>query len=158
MMGVATQGSRMEILTHSAEETIQKGRQLGARLKAPVLILLSGELGAGKTTFTKGLVAGLGAATEDEVTSPTFTLIHKYDRGPRAYHIDLYRIADAQDLSTLGIEDIFTETTVVIVEWPEKLSPNLDWPILRIYLDHVDDNTRRIRIEGHLLTKAAPSR
>jgi len=147
----------MEILTHSAEETIARGRELGARLKPPILILLTGELGAGKTTFTKGLVAGLGAATEDEVTSPTFTLIHKYDRGPRAYHIDLYRIADAHDLSTLGIEDIFTETTVVIVEWPEKLAPNLDWPILRITLEHVDDNTRRIRIDGHLPAEPIPS-
>jgi tRNA threonylcarbamoyladenosine biosynthesis protein TsaE len=139
----------LEILTHSAEETIEEGRKLGARLKPPELILLSGELGAGKTTFTKGLAVGLGVASEDEVTSPTFTLIHKYDRGARpAYHIDLYRIADAHDLSTLGIEDIFTETAVVIVEWPEKLEVNLDWPVLRIHLDHVDENTRRIRIHG----------
>ena len=138
----------VEILTHSAEETIEQGRKLGASLNAPVLILLSGELGAGKTTFTKGLASGLGAANEDEVTSPTFTLIHKYERGARAYHIDLYRITDAHDLSTLGIDDIFGEKTVVIVEWPEKLSLHLDWPILRVHLEHVDENTRRIRIEG----------
>jgi tRNA threonylcarbamoyladenosine biosynthesis protein TsaE len=141
----------LEILTHSAEETIEHGRKLGARLKPPVLILLSGELGAGKTTLTKGLAAGLGVASEDEVTSPTFTLIHKYDRGARpAYHIDLYRIADAHDLSTLGVEDIFAETAVVIVEWPEKLDANLDWPVLRIHLEHVDENTRRIRMQGAL--------
>lgn len=138
----------VEILTHSAEETIEQGRKLGAKLAPPVLILLFGELGAGKTTFTKGLVSGLGAAGEDEVTSPTFTLIHRYDRGARAYHIDLYRIADAHDLSTLGLEDIFDEAAVVIVEWPEKLSLNPDWPILRIYLEHVDESTRRIRMEG----------
>jgi tRNA threonylcarbamoyladenosine biosynthesis protein TsaE len=140
--------SDREILTHSTEETTEHGRELGARLKPPVLILLSGELGAGKTTFTKGLVAGFGAAAEDEVTSPTFTLIHKYDRGPRAYHIDLYRITDAHDLGTLGIEDIFGETAVVIVEWPEKLALTPDWPVLRIHLSHVDETTRRIRIEG----------
>jgi tRNA threonylcarbamoyladenosine biosynthesis protein TsaE len=145
----------VEILTHSAEETIDQGRKLGARLKPPVLVLLSGDLGAGKTTLTKGLAAGLGAAEEDEVTSPTFTLIHKYDRGPRAYHIDLYRITDAHDLGTLGIEDIFSETAVVIVEWPEKLSLNLDWPVLRIHLSHVDETTRRIRIEGPALTDAS---
>lgn len=144
----------VEILTHSAEETIEQGRKLGASLKAPVLILLSGELGAGKTTFTKGLAAGMGAADEDEVTSPTFTLIHKYERGARAYHIDLYRITDAHDLSTLGIDDIFAEKTVVIVEWPEKLSLNLDWPILRIHLEHVDENTRRICIEGSAVPAA----
>lgn len=147
--------AELEILTHSTEETIEQGRKLGAGLKPPVLILLFGELGAGKTTFTKGLVAGLGAAAEDEVTSPTFTLIHKYDRGPRAYHIDLYRITDAHDLGTLGIEDIFSETAVVIVEWPEKLSLSLDWPVLRIHLAHVDENTRRIRVEGSALTAAA---
>lgn len=141
-----------EILTHSAEETIEHGRKLGASLKAPVLVLLSGELGAGKTTLTKGLAAGLGAAAEDEVTSPTFTLIHKYERSARAYHIDLYRITDAHDLSTLGIEDIFNETTVVIVEWPEKLTLNLDWPVLRIHLEHVDENTRRIRIGSSATT------
>lgn len=139
----------LEVLTHSTDETIEQGRRLGARLQPPVLILLSGELGAGKTTFTKGLAAGLGAAAEDEVTSPTFTLIHKYDRGARpAYHIDLYRITDAHDLSTLGVEDIFAETAVVIVEWPEKLDANLDWPVLRIHLEHVDENTRRIRMQG----------
>lgn len=144
-----------EILTHSAEETVERGRKLGASLQPPVLVLLSGELGAGKTTLTKGLVAGLGAAGEDEVTSPTFTLIHKYDRGARAYHIDLYRITDAHDLSTLGIEDIFDEKTVVIVEWPEKLALNPDWPILRIHLEHVDEQTRRIRIDGSALNAAA---
>jgi tRNA threonylcarbamoyladenosine biosynthesis protein TsaE len=147
-MEPAPKQSATEILTHSAEETIAQGRRLGARLKPPVLILLSGDLGAGKTTLTKGLAAGLGAAEEDEVTSPTFTLIHKYDRGPRAYHIDLYRITDAHDLGTLGIEDIFSETAVVIVEWPEKLALNLDWPILRIHLSHVDETTRRLRIDG----------
>ena len=147
--------SAMEILTHSAEETIAEGRKLGARLKPPVLILLYGDLGAGKTTFTKGLAAGVGAAGEDDVTSPTFTLIHKYDRGPRAYHIDLYRITDAHDLGTLGIEDIFSETAVVIVEWPEKLSLNLDWPVLRIHLSHVDETTRRLRIEGPALNDSS---
>jgi tRNA threonylcarbamoyladenosine biosynthesis protein TsaE len=156
-MEVATQKNSMEILTHSAEETIAQGRKLAARLKPPVLILLYGDLGAGKTTLTKGLAAGLGAADEDEVTSPTFTLIHKYDRGPRAYHIDLYRITDTHDLGTLGIEDIFSETAVVIVEWPEKLTLNLDWPVLRIHLSHVDETTRRLRIEAPALT-AAPEK
>jgi len=67
-----------EFLTHSAEETIQKGRELASRLKPPVLVLLSGELGAGKTTLAKGIVSGLGAAREEEVTSPTFTLVHVF--------------------------------------------------------------------------------
>src|SRR6202047_1190574 len=90
-----------ERITHSSEETIERGREIGARLSPPVLVLLSGDLGAGKTTLTKGIVSGIGAAEEDEVTSPTFTLVHKYERGIRVYHVDLYRIANARDLETL---------------------------------------------------------
>lgn len=135
------------LVTHSAEETIQRGREIGAGLKAPVLILLSGDLGAGKTTLTKGIASGLGAAEEEEVTSPTFTLVHKYDRGTRVYHVDLYRIADPHDLETLGLEDVFGEHAVVIVEWPEKLTLRTDWPVLRIHLEHVSEDTRRITIE-----------
>jgi len=135
-----------EIVTHSAEETIQLGREIGAQLKPPMLVLLSGELGGGKTTLTKGIVSGLGAAEEDQVTSPTFTLVHKYDHGARVYHVDLYRVGDFHDLETLGLEDFFTEQAVVIVEWPENLTVRPGWPVLRIHLDHVDEETRRISI------------
>lgn len=135
-----------EIVTHSSDETIQFGRDLGARLKPPVLILLSGELGAGKTTLTKGIVSGAGAASEEEVTSPTFTLVHKYERGARVYHVDLYRIGDFHDLETLGLEDVLAEPGVVIVEWPDKLTLHTDWPILRIQLEHVAEDTRKITI------------
>lgn len=135
-----------EILTHSSEETIREGREIGARLKAPVLILLSGDLGAGKTTLTKGIAAGLGAAREDDVTSPTFTLVHKYEGGTRVYHVDLYRIEDLHDLETLGLEDIFSEQAVIIVEWPDRLKLRMDWPIVRIQLEHVAEDVRRISI------------
>jgi tRNA threonylcarbamoyladenosine biosynthesis protein TsaE len=133
-----------EILTHSSEETIAQGREIGAKLKAPVLILLSGDLGAGKTTLTKGIAAGLGAAREDDVTSPTFTLVHKYEGGTRVYHVDLYRIDDLHDFETLGLEDIFSEQAVVIVEWPDRLRLRTDWPIVRIRLEHVAEDVRRI--------------
>ena len=133
-----------EILTHSSEETIAQGREIGAKLKAPVLILLSGDLGAGKTTLTKGIAAGLGAAREDDVTSPTFTLVHKYEGSTRVYHVDLYRIEDLHDFETLGLEDIFSEQAVVIVEWPDRLKLRTDWRIVRIQLEHVTDDTRRI--------------
>jgi tRNA threonylcarbamoyladenosine biosynthesis protein TsaE len=135
-----------EILTHSSEETIREGREIGARLKAPVLILLSGDLGAGKTTLTKGIAAGLGAAREDDVTSPTFTLIHKYEGSTRVYHVDLYRIEGLHDLETLGLEDIFSEQAVIIVEWPDRLKLRTDWPIVRIQLEHVAEDVRRISI------------
>jgi tRNA threonylcarbamoyladenosine biosynthesis protein TsaE len=106
-----------EIITHSAEETIAWGRKLASRLQPPVLVLLSGELGSGKTTLTKGIVAGLNAATEDEVTSPTFTLIHEYGGGERVFHGDLYRIENFHDFETLGLEDIFAKPAIVILEW-----------------------------------------
>ncbi|HKV06276.1 MAG TPA: tRNA (adenosine(37)-N6)-threonylcarbamoyltransferase complex ATPase subunit type 1 TsaE [Candidatus Acidoferrales bacterium] len=136
-----------EFVTHSSDETILRGREIGARLKPPVLILLSGDLGAGKTTLTKGIARGLGAANEDEVTSPTFTLVHKYGRGAPVYHVDLYRIGDARDLETLGLEDVFAEEGVVIVEWPEKLKLRTDWPVVRIRLEHVAEDTRRITLD-----------
>ncbi len=136
-----------EIVTHSSEETILRGREIGARLKAPALVLLSGDLGAGKTTLTKGIASGLGAAREDEVTSPTFTLVHKYGGGEPVYHVDLYRIGDFHDLDTLGLEDVFAERAVVIVEWPDKLTLRTDWPVVRIRLEHVSEDTRRISID-----------
>lgn len=135
-----------EILTHSSEETLERGREIGALLKPPALVLLSGELGAGKTTLTKGMVGALGAAEEDQVTSPTFTLVHKYDHGAVVYHVDLYRVSDFHDLETLGLEDFFTEQAIVIVEWPEKLTLRTDWPVVRIQLDHTGEDTRRITI------------
>lgn len=135
-----------EWTTHSSEETIQLGREIGRELTPPALILLFGDLGAGKTTLTKGIASGMGAAREDDVTSPTFTLVHKYDGKSRVYHVDLYRITDSHDLETLGLEDIFDEAAVVIVEWPDRLSIRKDWPVIRIQLEHVSDDTRRIVI------------
>lgn len=145
-----------EIVTNSSEETILRGREIGSRLKAPALVLLSGDLGAGKTTLTKGIASGLGAADEDEVTSPTFTLVHKYGRGAPVYHVDLYRIADFHDLETLGLEDVFSEKAVVIVEWPDKLTLRTDWPVVRIRLEHVAEDTRRIVIEDPSRALTAP--
>ena len=134
------------MITHGAEETIRRGREIAAGLKVPTLILLSGDLGSGKTTLTKGIVSGLGAAPEEDVTSPTFTLVHKYDGRTRVYHVDLYRVENLRDFETLGLEDVFTEQAVVIMEWAEKVSLRTEWPILRIHLAHVDEETRQISI------------
>jgi tRNA threonylcarbamoyladenosine biosynthesis protein TsaE len=138
---------RREIETRSAEETIARGREIGAELKPPVLVLLSGDLGAGKTTLTKGIASGAGAAREDDVTSPTFTLVHKYQGTKRVYHVDLYRVGDFHGLETLGLEDIFNENAIVIVEWPDRLKLRTDWPVLRIGLEHVSEDVRRIVID-----------
>lgn len=139
--------AKREFVTKSPEETLARGREIGASLKPPALVLLSGELGAGKTTLTKGIVGALGAAEEDQVTSPTFTLVHKYDRGAVVYHVDLYRVGDFHDLETLGLEDFLTEQAIIIVEWPEKLTLRTTWPVLRIFLQHAGEDARHISIE-----------
>jgi len=139
-----------EIITHSAEETIQWGREFAKRLKAPVLVLLTGDLGTGKTTLTKGLVSGLGAAAEDDVTSPTFTLVHVYGRPPEAkakvYHADLYRIESFHDFETLGLEDMFATPAVAILEWSEKFPLPSPWPLVRVRLEHLGRDLRRISV------------
>lgn len=133
--------------THSAEETIAWGREFAGRLRAPVLVLLSGEMGSGKTTLTKGMVAGLHAAQEDEVTSPTFTLLHEYGAaGKKVFHGDLYRIENLQDFETLGMEEVFAEPAIVILEWPEKFPLELGWPVVRLRLEHLGGDGRKITV------------
>ena len=136
-----------EVTTHSAEETTQWGREFAKRLQPPVLVLLTGDLGSGKTTLTKGIVAGLGAASEDEVTSPTFTLIHEY-RGPHVnvYHVDLYRVDIPRQLETLGLDDLITENSVLLLEWGEKFQRFVDERDIEIQIDHLGEDERRIRI------------
>lgn len=137
-----------EIITHSAEETTQWGREFAKRLHAPVLVLLTGDLGSGKTTLTKGIVAGLGAASEDEVTSPTFTLVHVYGaaRPAKVYHADLYRIENFHDFETVGLEDVFAKPAVVILEWSERFPLPSPWPQLRLKLEHLGGDARRITL------------
>lgn len=137
-----------EVITHSAVETIAWGRNLAQKLQAPVLVLLTGELGTGKTTLTKGIVAGLGVAGEDEVTSPTFTLVHEYGTARKVFHGDLYRIDSFHDFETLGLEDIFAKPAIVILEWSEKFPLKAPWPQLRVRLEHLGGDTRRITLES----------
>jgi tRNA threonylcarbamoyladenosine biosynthesis protein TsaE len=135
-----------EIITYSAEETIQWGRELAARLQAPLLVLLFGDLGSGKTTLTKGIVSGLGAAPEEEVTSPTFTLLHVYGAEQKVFHGDLYRIEKFHDFETLGMEDIFTKPAIVILEWSERFPLPSPWPQINIRLEHAGGDARRITV------------
>ncbi len=138
-----------EIITHSAEETTQWGREFARRLKPPILVLLTGELGSGKTTLTKGIVAGLGAAQEDEVTSPTFTLVHVYGatEAGKVYHADLYRVETFHDFETLGLEDIFAKPAVAILEWSERFPLQTPWPQIRVRLEHLGADARRIQVD-----------
>jgi tRNA threonylcarbamoyladenosine biosynthesis protein TsaE len=136
-----------ERVTRSAEETISFGRELAAKLQPPCLVLLEGELGAGKTTLAKGLVAGLGAASEDDVTSPSFTLVHEYGSDRKVYHADLYRIEGARDLATLGLDEIVGQASTVLVEWGGKLGDNIPIPCVRIQMEHRGSDDRRILVE-----------
>lgn len=139
--------STQEIVTHSEEETIAYGRSLPELLKPPKLVLLHGDLGAGKTTLVKGIASGFGSAKEEDVTSPTFTLVHEY-RGPRAnlYHIDLYRVDTLRQLETLGLEDLMGENSVLLIEWGEKFPRFTRERDVEIVLDRLGEQSRRIRI------------
>jgi len=142
-------GLLREITTHSAEETIAFGRTLAELLAPPKLVLLRGELGAGKTTLVKGIAAAFDAAAEGDVTSPTFTLVHEY-RGPRAnlYHIDLYRVDTPRELETLGLDDLRSDDSILLIEWGEKFPRFARERDVEIVLEREGENERRIRIES----------
>ena len=136
-----------EITTHSPEETIAFGRTLTKLLAPPKLVLLRGDLGAGKTTLVKGIAAALEAAAEEDVTSPTFTLVHEY-RGPRAnlYHIDLYRIDTQRELETLGLDDLRSDNSILLIEWGEKFARFERERDVEIAIERAGESERRIRI------------
>jgi tRNA threonylcarbamoyladenosine biosynthesis protein TsaE len=136
-----------QFLTHSAEETTELGRHLAAELAPPKLVVLRGELGAGKTTLIKGIAEGFRAASQENVTSPTFTLIHEY-RGPgvNVYHVDLYRVDTQRELDTLGLDDLFDTNSVVLIEWGEKFTRFLRERDVEITIERLGENERRIKI------------
>src|SRR5438045_3501132 len=116
-------GEAREFVTRSPQETVSLGRQLAGELSPPKLVLLQGDLGAGKTTLVKGIVEEYSVTRKEEVTSPTFTLIHEY-RSPRAdiYHIDLYRVDTPRQLETLAIDDLFGPRRLILMPWVEKVT------------------------------------
>jgi tRNA threonylcarbamoyladenosine biosynthesis protein TsaE len=137
-----------EITTHSAEETIAFGRTLAQLLTPPKLVLLRGDLGAGKTTLVKGIAAAFQAAAEEDVTSPTFTLVHEY-RGPHAnlYHIDLYRIDTLRELETLGLDDLRSDNSLLLIEWGEKFPQLQRERDVEIVLEREGEGESRRRIK-----------
>jgi tRNA threonylcarbamoyladenosine biosynthesis protein TsaE len=136
-----------EFLTHSSDETIALGRKLAETLAPPKLVLLRGDLGAGKTTLVKGIAEAFRAAEAEDVTSPTFTLIHEY-HGPVAsvYHIDLYRIDTQRELETLGLDDLMGANSILLIEWGEKFPRFERERDLEITLEHVAENERRVLV------------
>ena len=133
------------ITTDSEDETAAVGRELAATLSAGDVLLLFGDLGAGRTAFVRGLAEGLGVS-RDEVSSPTFTLIQEY-RGGRLplFHVDLYRIEDPREFDELGLDEI-AEDGVLAIEWAEKL-PSLPPGAVRVTLAHARDDERLVTVQ-----------
>ena len=129
-------------LTRSEEETVSLGIELARELPSRGVVLLIGNLGAGKTTLAKGIAQGLGAAEPEEVSSPTFTLIHEY--GPRLYHVDLYRLDEEREVETLGLDDLFEKDALVLIEWGEKFPRLMPAGRLEIRLEHAPEDARRV--------------
>ena len=148
-MDAETKNILREITTHSSEETIAFGRTLAELLAPPKLVLLRGDLGAGKTTLVKGIATAFDAASEENVTSPTFTLVHEY-RGPRAnlYHIDLYRIDTPRQLEKLGLDDLRSDNSILLIEWGEKFPRLLRERDVEIALEREGERGRRIKVRG----------
>ena len=136
-----------EFITHSAVETIALGRKLPAILIPPKVVLLRGDLGTGKTTLVKGIVEGFRAAPEEDVTSPTFTLVHEY-RGPgvNLYHIDLYRVDTPRQLETLGLDDLIADNSVLLIEWGDKFPRFERERDVEIALERISESDRRVRV------------
>jgi tRNA threonylcarbamoyladenosine biosynthesis protein TsaE len=135
-------GQRFE--THSADETLALGRQLAPQLQGVVLLI--GDLGAGKTTLAKGIVEGRGAAPADDVSSPTFTLIHEYGNPVAVYHVDLYRLDTPGQVRRLGLEDLFEKPALTLIEWGERFPEIIPPSHTEIRLSHASDDTRLIEI------------
>ena len=137
------------VFSLSEEETLDVGRTIARSLRGGELILLEGDLGLGKTVFAKGIAAGLGIAPND-VTSPSFALVQEYTGGRvPIFHIDLYRLEDPEELSTIGIEEIVAGGGVVMVEWGERLPPYLRREAIRVRFHDIGEGSRRIEIHSY---------
>ncbi len=145
------EGRKHEFTTHSGADTIAVGRKLVRLLKPPQLMLLKGDLGTGKTTLVKGIAEALDAAEPDEVTSPTFTLLHEYDgslhgKPIKLYHLDVYRLESERQLETLGLDELLTPDALVLVEWGEKFKSIRKKATGEIEIKSIGGDERRITV------------
>lgn len=108
-----------KIVSKSSQETFDFGKRLGEAIDFPLVVFLHGEMGMGKTIFSKGVVNGMGL--DDEVTSPTYTIVNEYGNPPRIFHFDLYRLSDGEELYEMGFEDYLTQGCTLLLEWPDLL-------------------------------------
>ncbi|SDA12428.1 tRNA threonylcarbamoyladenosine biosynthesis protein TsaE [Ruminococcus sp. YE71] len=137
----------MRFVTNSADETVALGEKIGRLLRGGEVIAYRGDLGAGKTTITRGISLGMGLG--DEVTSPTFALVNEYHGDKLSlYHFDMYRITSAEDLETTGFFDFMNEDSVIAAEWSENIEDELPEDTIFIELRRVSDDVREIIITG----------
>lgn len=134
--------------SHSNEETREFGRKLASLLPQKAVVLLIGELGAGKTTLTKGIVEGRGAASPEDVSSPTFTLIHEYGDPVSVYHVDLYRLDTAEQARRSGLEELFDQPSLVLIEWGDRWPELIPDDRIEIRLLHRGEDRRLIEVSG----------
>jgi len=145
------EGRIHEFVTHSGADTVEVGRKLVKLLSPPQLLVLRGDLGTGKTTLVKGIAQALDAAEPDEVTSPTFTLLHEYDgtregRPVKLYHLDVYRLEGERQLETLGLDELLTPDALVLVEWGEKFRSIRKKATGEIVISSAGGDARRITV------------
>ena len=138
--------SALRFETNSDEETRTLGGRLAGMLPERGVVLLIGELGAGKTTLTKGIVEALGVAPADEVSSPTFTLIHEYGHPVRVYHVDLYRLDTSQEARRVGLEELFERPALTLIEWGERFPELMPKERAEIRIEHAGDDRRTIML------------
>lgn len=139
----------VSVTSHSVEETIRLGERLGRLLEPGSFIALTGELGAGKTQFVRGVASGLGIDSSVPITSPTFTLLNEYQGRIRLYHFDLYRLGGVDDAAELGFDEYFDGNGVCLVEWAERLGSDILTERLDIIFDYLSDTERRIDFISH---------
>ena len=140
----------LEIITNSAQETIDLGRRTGSQLRGGEIFALTGQLGSGKTHFVKGLAAGAGSPeASSQVSSPTFVLVNEYIGDFHIYHIDAYRLESSEEFSALGFDDYCRPDSVVLIEWADRVSSALaGLEIIELSLSHIAPQQRRISVCG----------
>jgi tRNA threonylcarbamoyladenosine biosynthesis protein TsaE len=137
---------RETLSSNSEQETIELGRALARRWPRPCVVLLIGTLGAGKTTLAKGLVAGAGAAGEDDVSSPTFPLIHEYGDPVSVYHIDLYRLDTTEEVERIGLDEILDRPALILLEWAERFPQLLPARRVEVRIEVAGDEGRTFEV------------
>ncbi len=137
---------KIDITTHSVDETRELGQTLGELIKQPLMIALIGDLGSGKTAFVQGLARGLDVAADYYITSPTFTLINEYPGRLPLFHVDLYRLETVNDLEDIGLDELLYDQAVLAIEWADKMADNLSGEHLSMQFEIIDDDYRKISL------------